>query len=231
MNYHNYNEFIKELYSLSDEKYRNFHSKIIKDNKNLIGIRTPILKNIAKEISRGDYNNFIKNMKHNTYEEKIIHGLIIGYIKTDFDTVITYLDEFIKYIDNWAINDIVAANLKIFNKNQNKGFKVIEKYLKMGDFYTRFGLVLLLDYYINDSYIDKVLDIAFNMKDDKYYVNMANSWLISICYIKYPDKTLKYLKNSKLDKFTHNKAISKICDSYKVSKKEKIEIKKLRKDG
>ena len=92
----------------------------------------------------------------------------------------------------------------------------------------RFALVLLLDYYINDDYIDELYSIIDSIKSDDYYVEMANAWLISICFIKYPDKTIKYLLNNNLDKFTYNKSIDKICDSYRVDKTYKDELKKLK---
>lgn len=222
-----YKEFINYLYSLEDKKYKDFHKKLILD-ENLIGIRTNILKNISKEISKTNYKEFIKLNKHNLYEEKIIHGLILGYLN-DFNDVLDELDKFITYNTNWAINDTVCANLKIFKKNQIEGYKFILDYLKIDDpKKIRFALVLLLDHYINDNYIDKILNIVNNIQNDDYYVKMANAWLISICFIKYPDKTYKLLLKNNLDKFTFNKAISKICDSSRVEKEIKEELKKLR---
>lgn len=223
-----YNKFLKYLYTLQDKKYLEFHSKLVA-NSNIIGIRTPILKNIAKEIAINNYNSFIKNNTHSTYEETILHGLVIGYLKAPFKEILDYLDIFIPFNDNWAVNDIVCANLKVFKKNQNEGFKYINKLIKSkNEWNIRFGLVLLLDHYINDNYIDKIFDIIDNIKSDEYYVKMANAWLLSICYIKYPDKSYKYMLSSKLDDFTFNKAISKICDSYRIAKNIKENLKKLK---
>ena len=223
-----YEKFIKYLKSLQNINYKNFHSKLILDN-NLIGIKTPILKEIAKKISKGDYKSFIKLNKHKYYEEIIIHGLIIGYLK-DFNEVKELLDNFIPYNTNWAINDIVCANMKIFKKHQEEGFNIIKKYIKSNNpFQIRIGIVLLLDFYINEEYIDKIFKISNSIKLDNYYVKMANAWLISICYIKFKEKTYNYLLNNKLDKFTLNKAISKICDSKRVTIEEKEKIKKIRK--
>lgn len=224
----NYNKFIDYLFTLQDLKYKEFHSKLILSD-NLIGIKTPILKAIAKNISKGDYKTFIKLNKHEFYEEIIIHGLIIGYL-SDFKECLKYLDEFIPYVDNWAINDIVCANMKIFKKNQNEGFNIIKKYIKSNNpFQIRIGVVLLLDFYINDEFIDKIFNIIDNIHNDNYYVKMANAWIISICYIKYKEKTHNYLLNNNLDKFTFNKTISKICDSKRVDIKDKINLIKIRK--
>ena len=224
----NYNKFINYLFTFEDIKYKEFHSKLILSN-NLIGIRTPMLKEIAKKISKGDYKTFIKLNKHEIYEEIIIHGLIIGYL-SDFNESLSLLDNFIPYVDNWAINDIVCANMKIFKKYQEIGFNKILNYIDSNNpFQIRIGIVLLLDFYINDKYIDKIFDIVDNIKNDNYYVRMANAWLLSICYIKYKEKTYNYLLNNDLDKFTFNKAISKICDSKRVDVKDKEKLKKIRK--
>ena len=224
-----YQEFINYLYSLEDIKYKNFHSNLILDN-NLIGIRTPLLKDIAKKISKSDYNEFIKLNRHTTYEETIIYGLIIGNLNADFNTIKLYLNAFIPYINNWAINDIVCANLKIFKKYPDEGFIFINECLNSNNCWSiRFGLVLLINYYINDDYINKVLGISNSINNDNYYVKMANAWLISICYIKYPKITHRFLLNNNLDTFTFNKAISKICDSRRIDNQTKNILKALRK--
>ena len=133
---------------------------------------------------------------------------------------------FIPLIDNWAICDIVCANAKIFKKNLEEGLIYINKCINNHNPWSkRVGLVLLLDYYINDKYIDVVLKLANNIKSDEYYVKMANAWLISICYIKYPNKTETFLNNTKIDNWTYNKAISKICDSTRVEKEAKNKLK------
>ena len=190
-----YNDFLNELYKLQDLKYKEFHSSLILSD-NLIGVRTPELKIIAKNISKSDYKKFFKENKHKLYEENIIHGLVLGYLKLNFNDLKPYIDEFIPYIDNWAVCDGTASNLKIFNKNKESGFIEIKKYLKDNNYWiNRFGYVLLLDYYIEDKYIDEIFKLCNNYKNE-YYVKMAISWLISMCYIKYKDKTLKFLNNN-----------------------------------
>lgn len=219
-----YNEFIKLLYSHQDLKYKDFHGKLILSNK-LIGVRTPLLKKIAKEISKGDYNSFIKLNKHNLYEEIMIHGLIIGYIKCDFSTVKELINNFLPFINNWAICDMTAANLKIYRQNKDEGFNEIKKYLRSKNYWiNRFAYVLLLDYYIESKYIDKIFILCSNYKDE-YYVKMSIAWLLSMCYIKYKEKTLKFLNSNTLDKWTHNKTIQKIIESNRISKDEKIILK------
>lgn len=225
-----YDIFINYLMSLKDENYQLFHSRLLKnDNIEVIGIRTPILKEIAREISKGNYETFISQIKHLYYEEDVIYGLMIGYLKIPFTDILNFLDNFIPFVNNWSTNDLVCANMKIFKKNLDNGFKYILKLLDSKEpWKIRFGLVLLLDFYINDDYIDKVITICNSIKSNEYYVIMANAWVISICYIKYKNKTMILLKENNLDDFTFNKAIQKIIESNRISKAEKEEIRKLK---
>ena len=225
-NKQNYNKFIKGLYSNQDLKYQEFHKKLLNSHIELIGIRTPSLRKTAKEIAQNDYQGYIKYCTHNTYEENTIHGLILGYLKIDTKELLKLIDEFLPYNNNWATNDITTSNLKVFKKLP---IDYVYKYINSNNpWEIRFGLTLLLSHYINDENIDEILEIADNIKSKEYYVQMANAWLLSICYIKQKDKTLKYLKNNNLDTFTFNKAISKICDSYRVSKEDKEYLKTLK---
>lgn len=222
-----YDEFIRYLYNLQDLKYKRFQKKLILSD-NLIGIRTPKLKKIAKEISKSNYKLFFESNMHSLYEENLIHGLVLGYLKLDFNNLKFYIDEFIPYINNWAVCDLTASNLKIFNKYKDDGFDQIKKYLKSNNTWiNRFGYVLLLSYYINDKYIDTIFGLCNNYKDE-YYVKMAIAWLISICYIKFKEKTLEFLKNNKLDDWTYNKSIQKIIESNRVTIEEKDILKKLK---
>lgn len=237
MNFNNFNykkdydKFLSYLFSLQDLEYKKFHEKLFQIKPNLIGIRVPLLKKIAKEIAKTDYDLFLNEIKHDYVEEIMLHGFVIGYLKVDFKEITKYLDQFLIYNNNWAINDTTCANLKTFNINQKDGYTYIINLINSNkNWNIRFGLVLLLDYYINDQYIDKILEISINIKSDEYYVKMANAWLLSKCYIYYKDKTFKYLKSGYLDEFTFKKTISKICDSYRVDKKDKEHLKKIRKD-
>ena len=215
-----YNKIIDYLYQKRDIKYKEFHCSL-KGASEMIGVRTNILKSIAKEISKNNYQDFIKLNNKYYYEEKAILAYLIGYLKIDFSDVIMILEDNINYFDTWALTDGLCANLKIFKKHLDEGFVFINKLLDSNTWHIRIGLVLLLDYYINDKYIDKVLEISLSIKNNDHYVMMANAWLVSICYIKYPDKTKVIL--NKLDIVTRRKAISKINDSRRV--KEKISVK------
>lgn len=224
-----YEDFLTELYSLQDLKYKEFHSKLIMSDK-LIGVRTPELKRIAKVIARSNYEDFFKENRHELYEENLVHGLVLGYLKLDFIELKPLVDDFIPYIDNWAVCDATVANLKVYKKNKTKDivFNEIKNYLKnVNPWINRFGYVLLLEYFIEEKYMDEIFELCENYKDH-YYVKMAIAWLISMCYIKYKGRTITFLKKHKLDVWTHNKAIQKIIDSYRVDNMDKVILRGLK---
>lgn len=225
--YIDYNNFLSYLYSLKDEKYQQFHYRLLKNDKiNLIGVRTPTLHKIAKEIAKGNYLSFIKLNKLNTYEEVTIYGLIIGYLKIDFQELLNLLNNFIPNINNWATCDLTCSNLKMFAKNQKIGFKYIQKLVAdKNPWIKRFGIVLLLNYYLNDNYIDLVLTLITDINDTNYYVEMALAWFLSTAYIKYQDKVLNLLKSDKISKNIIKITIEKVNESYRVNEENKEKLK------
>ena len=224
-----YEDFINELYSLQDLKYKEFHGKLIMTDK-LIGVRTPELKRISKIIARSNYEEFFKENKHQLYEENLVHGLVLGYLKLDFNELRPLVNDFIPYIDNWAVCDMTVANLKVYKKNKTKDivFNEIKDYINNDNpWINRFGYVLLLEYFIEEKYIDEIFKLCEVYKDE-YYVKMAIAWLISMCYIKHKGRTLTFLKKHKLDIWTHNKAIQKIIESNRVEDSDKIMLRGLK---
>lgn len=217
-----YQEFINYLISLEDIKYKNFHSKLLGVEKNLIGIRTPKLKEIAKEISKGEWKGFLEYSQNAYYEEEIIKGLVLGFIKIDYVTRKEYIENFITEIDNWATCDIVVSNLKFLKKEKDIYYNFVKECVSSNDNWRiRFGLVTLLGYYIEEKYIDEIFSLCTNITNREYYVKMAQAWLISMMFIKFREKTLDYLKENTLDNWIQNKAIQKIRESTRVSKEDK----------
>lgn len=217
-----------DLFKYQDLKYKDFNDKIINSNfYPTIGIRIPVLRKLAREIVLNDYKSYL-NAEHKYYEEYMLHGLVIGYAKISFEDTINYLYKYIPTIKDWASVDIPVSNLKIFKKHLKEGYPFILDIIKKDTFHIRFGLVLLLNYYINDDYLDKIFKIILTIQNDDYYVIMAKAWLLSYCYMKYPNETYKYLKENDLDINVLRKTISKVCDSYRVSKENKELIKQLR---
>lgn len=219
-----YLEYIKYLKSISEESYKEFNSKIIFTNYEMLGIRLPKLRSITKEITKGDYKTFLRISGNTYYEEVMIYLLVVASLKS-LDELMLYFDKALSLIDNWALCDSFCGSLKIVEKNKDYFLNVIDKLLKSKEVYNiRVGFVLLLNYYVSDEYLDLIFKYLDDIKSDEYYINMAKAWLLCEVFTKYQDISLKYLKKNKLDKFTINKTISKIRDSYRVSKEVKDSI-------
>lgn len=224
-----YKEFLIFLESIGEEKYRAFHLSLVPGEEFAFGIRAPKLKEISKTISKNDADGFLKVCGNKYHDEIMIKGLVISSIK-DEERLMAETESFIPFIRNWAICDSFCSALKTAKKKPSLFMPLIEKCLESEREYDlRFALVMLLDHYIADEYIDYVLDIYEKVKSEYYYVKMAVAWGLSVCFVKYPEKTIKLLEQGSLDAFTHNKTIQKICESLRVSKESKNNLKKLKK--
>lgn len=221
----------EELKSLQDKKYKEFHSKLCPGTNNIIGIRIPVLREYAKTLLKEkDFKTLINNIDNEYYEEIMLQGMLIGLVKKDFNEIKPYIENFIPKINNWAICDTFCAGLKITKKYKEEMWNLINKYVTSDqEFYIRFAVVMILDYYIEEEYIEADFKIFNNIKSDKYYVQMAVAWAISICFIKYYEKTIEYIKTADLDEFTYNKAIQKAIESYRITKEQKDILKKMKK--
>lgn len=222
-----YNDFIDYLFDIRDIKYRDFHSGLgVGDN--VIGIRTPLLRKMAKEISKGNYSEFLNMLGNDYYEEITLYGLIVCNVK-DIDVSVKYLDIYKNRINNWASCDLFCSSYKIVNKYKDYYWKYINDNIGSDNLWIRrMCYVLIISYYIEEKYLDDIFDLCNNYNTNDYYVQMAVSWLISICYIKFRDRTIVYIKNNELDDFTHNKAVQKIRESYRVSSEDKELLNKFK---
>ncbi len=223
-----YKSFIDELFLYKNDQYKEFSSKLIINSKEMIGVNIPTLRKIAKKISISDIDSFLDIYQGKYFEETLVLGLALGYLK-DKEALSKYIILYSKEITDWSLCDTPAINMKLIRSNNEYFFPYIKELINSKEeFQVRFGLILLLSHYLNDQYIDYILDLCINIKTDKYYINMAIAWLLCECYIKYKSNTDKYINSKYLDKFVLNKTISKICDSFRVDSKEKEMLKKRR---
>ena len=222
----------EQLKELADFKYREFHSNLCPGIDNILGIRVPILRSYAKELSKKySIEELIEGIGDQYYEEIMIKGMVIGLNKNlEWNELEKYIIEFVPKIDNWAICDTFCAGLKITNKYKSKMWNLINEYLNSEEeFKVRFAVVMILDYYIDNSYLQEDFKIFNNINNNKYYVKMAVAWAISICLIKFYNETFEYLKdNTCLDNWIYNKAIQKAIESYRITDKQKDELRKMK---
>lgn len=227
------NEIKQELIQMSDSKYKSFHSNLCPGINNILGIRVPVLREYAKKlIKKYSFEELINNIDDEYYEEIMLQGMLIGLnSKENFNVIKKYIEDYIPKIDNWAICDTFCAGLKIVNKNKENMWDFIKQYLDSDkEFYLRFAIVIILDYYIEEKYLEEIFRIFNNIQSEYYYVKMAIAWAISISLIKYYDKTINYLKNnSKIDKWTYNKSLQKAIESYRITKDQKELLKNMKK--
>ncbi len=227
------NKIRQELIQMSDSKYKSFHSNLCPGINNILGIRVPVLREYAKKlIKKYSFEELINNIDDEYYEEIMLQGMLIGLnSKENFNVIKKYIENYIPKIDNWAICDTFCAGLKIVNQNKENMWGFIKQYLDSDkEFYLRFAIVIILDYYIEEKYLEEIFRIFNNIQSEYYYVKMAIAWAISICLIKYYDKTINYLKNnSKIDKWTYNKSLQKAIESYRITKDQKELLKNMKK--
>ncbi|EPY2303418.1 DNA alkylation repair protein [Clostridium sporogenes] len=226
------NKTIREqIFELADKEYQKFSSSLLPNTDNILGVRLPQLRKLAKAIAKDDWRKFMANYDSKYFEEIMLQGLVLGYAKADIEEILQYVADFVPKIDNWSVCDSFCAGLKFTKNNMEHVWNFIQPFLSSNkEFEVRFGVVMLLHFYINDEYIDKVIKSLDTIKHPGYYAKMAVAWTISICYIKFSKQTMDYLKNNSLDDFTYNKSLQKITESLRVDKETKIIIKSMKKN-
>lgn len=211
---------INQLQNLAEEDYKLFNSKIIPTKQKILGVRVPILREMAKSIAKEDAFKFVKFDKEDSYEMILLEGMVLSYMKEPFFELLPHVEKFLQKTDNWAQIDSVVCNFKKIDKDE--GLEVINRWLKSDkEFVVRAGLVMLLNHYIYERYLDEIFKISQEVEHDGHYVYMANAWLISVCMAKFPTQTIEFFKSNTLDSKTHNKAIQKSRESFRVSREHK----------
>lgn len=225
-----YHRFLQDLQSLADPKYKAFHERLCKTSRaEILGVRTPDTKRIAKEIAKGDADAFLALCGDTYYEELLIKGFVLGFQKKPLADKRENLDAFVLQIDNWAVCDGFCAALKPKQTEYPYLYDWCCALLQTkGEYTRRTAIVLLMDYLLCDEYIDRVLGHLRAVRCDCYYVRMAVAWCLSVCFVQYKEKTLALLMENAFDKETHNKAIQKCIDSYRVSAEDKAYLRTLK---
>ena len=225
----NLNEIRAELFKMQDMDYRDFNSKLIPtvDKESMIGIRTPDLRKYAKQLGKSsDVIEFLQTLPHKYFDENQLHAFIISEIK-DFKNCIDEINRFLPYIDNWATCDQLSP--KVFKKNHNELFEYIKDWLKSDKVYTlRFGIGMLMGHFLDEDFDILYPEMVSKIRSGEYYINMMIAWYFATALAKQYESIIPFIENNSLDIWTHNKAIQKSIESYRITDEQKAYLRELK---
>ena len=219
----------KELFAHQDLKYRGFQAGLIpgKDAVTMIGVRTPELRKLAKEFSkREDIGDFLNDLPHRYFDEDQIHAFIIS-LEKDYVKCMEEVKAFLPYVDNWATCDQMSP--KVFRKHRPALAIQIDKWLDSEHAFTvRFGIGMLMQHFLDDDFDIKYPERVAELRSEEYYVNMMIAWYFATALAKQYDAIIPYIENKRLDVWTHNKAIQKSIESYRITPEQKEYLRTLK---
>ena len=227
-------EIRERLQDLVEEDYKEFNRKLIPGVEPVQGIRRPAMRKLASEPAKDDFRSYQEEAREKIgpesfHEEIMMQGLILGYAKMDREERSRYLDEFVPKIGNWAVCDSCVTGYKFMEKDPEYWFDYLRKFQdSREEFELRFMIVAMMSHFVDEDHIDEILRCCNEIRHDGYYTKMGVAWTVQVCYVKFPEKTRKFLEQDIMDDFTHNKAIQKIRESYRVSREEKEELNRLK---
>lgn len=217
----------QKLRSLAESDYKKFNERIIPTQYEVLGVRMPALKKLAKEIAVDPkVETYLENAEYTTYEHVLLYGLVLSNLKKPSpERLFRYLDPLILKFDNWAHVDTIISSFKFLKRYPEETLEhfVLLKY-DAGEFTKRVFVIVLMDYFMDEVYIDATLKHLSEVPQGQYYVDMAIAWALSYGLIKYYDKTVALLKQQTFSKFVHNKAIQKARESYRVTPELKEQL-------
>lgn len=219
-------EIKNRIMDMAENSYAEFSSALIPGAPKMYGVRIPALRKFAKEIAAGDWNVYLEEATEDSFEETMLQGLVIGYVNTDLETRLQLLETFVPKINNWSVNDSVAATMKFAIKNRERVWDFLQQYLMSErEFEIRFGVIMLMDHYLTPEYIGKVLDAWNRVKQGDYYVDMGVAWGLATAYAKFPKETEDFLQTCTLSKDILHMAARKMVESYRIPKEAKEKMK------
>ena len=222
-------EIVTELFKMRDVDYAQFQGKLIPtvSSDRVIGVRTPALRAFAKDLYKDpDIDEFLCATPHQYFDEDQLHAFVIS-LEKDFDKCIALVEKFLPFIDNWATCDQLSP--KCFKKEQKKLLSYIKVWIKSNHTYTvRFAIGMLMQHYLDDGFKTEYADMVAEVRSDEYYINMMIAWYFATALAKQYESVLPYLEQKRLDDWTHNKAIQKSVESYRITAEQKEYLKTLK---
>lgn len=221
-----------ELESLADSKYQKFSSALVPGELTMLGVRLPKLREIAKKLAKGDWQSYLKEASDASMEEIMLQGMTIGYVKASFDEKKPYITAFIPKIRNWSICDSVSNGLKFSQAEKPEVWEFLQPYFSSEqEFDVRFGVVMLLSHFIEDTYLSRIFAIFDSIRHDGYYAKIAVAWAVCTCFRSHKEETIEYLKHCELDDWTYNKSLQKIIESRYSTPEEKDLMRSMKRNA
>lgn len=215
-------ELQDRLLDLQDAGYREFHLKTCPQAQYVLGVRVPEQRKLAKEITRGDFWQFLDEIQPHYYEEVLITGIVIATAPMGLAERLDYVAWFVPQINNWAVCDTFCASFKPKPADLPRFWDFILQYRSSAQEYElRFMFVMVLDHFLLPEYLDQIFALLDEIQSPAHYVEMAKAWLVAELFAKYRDATLDYLQRDQLSVFAHNKAIQKARESRRISDADK----------
>ena len=212
----------QELFALNGNRQITYVSRVVPDSKPIIGVKIPLLRKMAREIARDDYRTFLETCPDTYYEFETLQALVLGYARDDIETILEYADCFVPKIHDWAVNDSFCQTFTIARKHRERVWSWLMDYKeKQEEFSQRVVAVVLMSHFLEDDYVEKVLQIMNELNHPGYYTKMGVAWCVATAYAKFPEQTLDYLQKNRLADWTHNKAIQKMRESFRVPEADK----------
>lgn len=229
--YINYPEFLEYLNSFAEPDFAAFQRKLI-PGEIILGVRAPQVRTIAKQIAKSDWRRFLTDVRDDTLEEVEMQGLVTAAAKMDYNEALERAAAFAPKIKSWASCDICCSSFKFLKKDPERSFQFLKGYLPSErEFEVRFGVILSMDYFITEEYLERLFTLYNRIHHEGYYVKMAVAWAVSVCFVKFPEQTMAYLQSSQLNDWTYNKALQKITESNRVDAEQKRIVRAMKRKG
>ncbi len=222
-------ELRQQLVSLSDEKYRRFSSALLPGTTNLLGVRLPLLRNMARALAKKEWRSFLEYNDFEYCEEVMLQGMTLGYVRTDFEELLHYIALFVPRIDNWSVCDSFCNGLKAVARHRVRCWKFLQPYFQSErEFDVRFGSVMLLCHFLVPDFLPAVLQQLEAIRHEGYYARMGAAWALSVCFVRFPEETMPFLKNNRMDSVIFQMALQKITESLRTDEATKKIIRELK---
>lgn len=219
----------ERLFELQDKAYADFHSGLVSNvpREKIIGVRVPDARRLAKEYGKDpECRNFLRALPHKYYDENVLHGILLSGLK-DYEECVRAVEEFLPYVDNWAVCDILSP--KVFRQHRTELIAKVREWSASEKTYTcRFGMEMLMTHYLDEDFRPEYLEIPAGVCSEEYYVNMMTAWFFATALAKQWDAAIPYLRDNRLGAWVHNKTIQKARESFRITQEQKAYLKTLR---